>query len=56
MPRSVINYITDQILLYEDLKRDALSRKDIESYKTYSEFVDELNGKLRIPKDISVVA
>lgn len=52
----MINHITDQILVYQNLMRDALSRKDIESYKTYSEFVEELKGKLRIPKDISTVA
>lgn len=49
MPRSMINHITDQIIIYDNLRKDALSRKDMIRYQEYTDLVNELKAKLRLP-------
>lgn len=50
MPRSMINHITDQILVYENLRKDAFARKGMIRYTEYTDLVNELKDKLRLPK------
>lgn len=50
MPRSMINHITDQIIIYDNLRKDALSCKDMIRYQEYTDLVNELKTKLRLPQ------
>ena len=55
MSRSMINHITDQIIIYDNLRKDALSRKDMIRYTEYTDLVNGLKAKLRLPKAENLV-